>query len=260
VANIFPRRIIDSVNGQVGQVKLKILNDVKYQEGTSYVMEFLDQDGELLDSISLGINNIQGLQTELDKIVTDAGNDFIPNTALNNYVKLSEQELASIRNTIEEYNSRVLASGGGVEQQINVKDVIGNDKNAGIIIRNINVQNGVVKDIELDFLEIEDVQGLPAALDNKEDVLGNPETNDEALVSTTDGERAWRKIVEDKYHVYEQVSATNSWTINHGLDKHPSVHLEDDEGNEVNAKVNHINNNQVTITFNNPFSGKAYFN
>lgn len=258
--NVFPSRIIDSVNGQVGKVSLKILNDVRFDGTNQYIMEFVDQDGALLDSIALGIDNIQGLQAELDQITTDSATDYIPNTALNNYVKLTDTELASIRSTIEQYNARVLADGGTIEQQINVKDVIGNNKNAGIIIRNINIQNGVVQDIELDFLEIDDVQGLTAALDNKEEVLGNPTTNDEVLVSDTDGTRAWRKVVEDKHHVYEQLSATNSWTISHGLNKRPAITIVDSDENEVVAKKTFVSDNQVTITFNTPFSGKAYFN
>lgn len=258
--NVFPGRIIDSVNGQRGKVSLKILTDTRFNGTDNYIMEFVDQDGNLLDSISLGIDNIQDLQTTLDGLVTSSDANYIPNTALNNYVKLSDSELASVRATIEQYNARVLADGGSIEQQINVKDVIGNDKNAGIIIRNVNIQNGVVKDIELDFLEIDDVQGLTAALDNKEEVLGNPTTNDEVLVSDIDGTRTWRKVIEDKHHVYEQLSATNSWTINHGLNKRPAITIVDSDENEVVAKKTFVSDNQVTITFNTPFSGKAYFN
>lgn len=258
--NIFPGRLIDSVNGQVGSVKLRILTDVRYNGTNKYVMEFVDQDGGLLDSIPLGIENIQNLQATLDGLVTSSDSNYIPNTALNNYVKLSDTELASIRATIEEYNTRVLADGGTIEQQISVKDVIGEDKNAGIIIRNVNIQNGVVQDIELDFLEIDDVQGLTAELENKETILGNPTEDGASLTSDIDGTRAWRKVIEDKHHVYEQLSATNNWTINHGLDKHPAVTLVDTEGNQVEAKITFVSNNQVTITFNTPFSGKAYFN
>ena len=68
------------------------------------------------------------------------------------------------------------------------------------------------------------------------------------------------EIVEDKNFVYEQSNPTNSWTINHGLNKRPSITITDLSDNIVYGDIQHVNDNQVTLTFNKPFTGKAIFN
>lgn len=80
------------------------------------------------------------------------------------------------------------------------------------------------------------------------------------LIDSVNGQTGVVNVVEDKNLTFEQLSATNNWTINHGLNKRTSVVLTDLDGNVVNAKVNYIDNNQVTITFNTPFAGYAIFN
>ena len=67
-------------------------------------------------------------------------------------------------------------------------------------------------------------------------------------------------VVEDKNFVYEQLNPTNSWTINHGLNKRPSINITDLNDNIVYGDVQYVNDNQVTLTFNKPFTGKATFN
>jgi len=68
------------------------------------------------------------------------------------------------------------------------------------------------------------------------------------------------EVVEDKNFVYEQLNPTNSWTINHGLNKRPSIAITDLSDNVVYGDIQYVNNNQVTLTFNKPFTGKAIFN
>ena len=59
---------------------------------------------------------------------------------------------------------------------------------------------------------------------------------------------------------YEENTATNPWVITHNLSKFPSVTVVNRNGVEVQAKVTHDSNNQVTITFSVDTAGKAYFN
>ena len=59
---------------------------------------------------------------------------------------------------------------------------------------------------------------------------------------------------------YEENTATNPWVVTHGLNKFPSVTVVNRNGVEVQAKVTHDSNNQVTITFAGDTAGKAYFN
>jgi len=65
----------------------------------------------------------------------------------------------------------------------------------------------------------------------------------------------------DKFFEHPQSNASAFWEIKHDLDKKPSVTVSapfSDE--EVVGKVTYIDNNNLTITFNAAFSGKAYLN
>ena len=59
---------------------------------------------------------------------------------------------------------------------------------------------------------------------------------------------------------YEVAQATNPWVVTHNLSKFPSVTVVNRNNVEVQAKVTHNSNNQVTITFAGDTAGKAYFN
>lgn len=61
-------------------------------------------------------------------------------------------------------------------------------------------------------------------------------------------------------HIHTQTSASSSWSITHGLGKYPSATVVDSAGSEVIGEVNYTDNNNLTITFTAPFSGKAYLN
>ena len=77
-----------------------------------------------------------------------------------------------------------------------------------------------------------------------------------AIISIS-GSADKNKIFDD---YFEQAQAANPWVITHGLGKFPSVTVVNRNNIEVQAKVTHNNNNQVTITFSGATAGKAYFN
>ena len=64
----------------------------------------------------------------------------------------------------------------------------------------------------------------------------------------------------DKNYVFSQNVAANPWIINHGLNKYPSVSVVNSTLETVYADVDYDSLNQVTITFNGPQTGKAFFN
>lgn len=64
--NLFPHRIIDSVNGMVGKVKIAVLRAVTFNSALPYKLEFKDQDGNLITSVTVGIDNVEGLPDALD--------------------------------------------------------------------------------------------------------------------------------------------------------------------------------------------------
>lgn len=71
-------------------------------------------------------------------------------------------------------------------------------------------------------------------------------------------------IIEDIYvrdhYIHTQAVASTTWTVTHNMGKNPSVSIIDSSGDEVLGEVNHISDNQLTITFTAAFSGVAYLN
>ena len=65
----------------------------------------------------------------------------------------------------------------------------------------------------------------------------------------------------DKTFVYNQTdTASDTWVIEHNLDKYPSVTVVDSAGTVVEGDVKYDSLNQVTITFSGGFKGKATLN
>lgn len=67
-------------------------------------------------------------------------------------------------------------------------------------------------------------------------------------------------IKEDANYVHNQIAASMTWTINHNLNKYPSVVIVDTAGTLVIGEVNYTSLNQVVVTFTALFSGQAYCN
>lgn len=57
--------------------------------------------------------------------------------------------------------------------------------------------------------------------------------------------------------VYNQVSASSSWSIAHNLGFHPAVVVTDSAGNQVYGTVSYPDLNTCVVTFGAPFSGRA---
>ena len=61
-------------------------------------------------------------------------------------------------------------------------------------------------------------------------------------------------------YTHNQINASAEWIIQHNLNKYPSVTVVDSAGNMVIGDVIYNSENQITITFQSAFSGKAYLN
>jgi hypothetical protein len=64
----------------------------------------------------------------------------------------------------------------------------------------------------------------------------------------------------NKPFIYTQSEASDAWTIEHNMGRHPSVTIVDSAGSAVFGDVTYTNENQLTVTFSVAFSGKAYLN
>lgn len=67
-------------------------------------------------------------------------------------------------------------------------------------------------------------------------------------------------IVNDKNYIHYQNTASDTWLINHNLNKYPAVNVVDSAGNEVVGDVEYIDVNNLKITFMGAFKGKANLN
>lgn len=61
-------------------------------------------------------------------------------------------------------------------------------------------------------------------------------------------------------YTHNQIAASASWVISHGLEKYPSVTVVDSGGSVVIGEITYNSENQITLTFQSQFSGKAYLN
>lgn len=59
---------------------------------------------------------------------------------------------------------------------------------------------------------------------------------------------------------FSQNTASSIWSITHNMSKFPSVFSKDSSDNVIIGEVDHINNNELTITFSAATTGTAYLN
>jgi hypothetical protein len=74
------------------------------------------------------------------------------------------------------------------------------------------------------------------------------------------GITASANIVGDKTYRHIQGVSSNTWTVNHGLNKYPSVSVQDSAGTTVIGDITYNDKNTITLTFSGAFSGEAHFN
>ena len=67
-------------------------------------------------------------------------------------------------------------------------------------------------------------------------------------------------VAGDKTYTHNQSSPATVWSIAHNLNKHPSVSVVDSSNSRMEGQVDYIDTNNITLTFNASFSGKAFFN
>lgn len=64
----------------------------------------------------------------------------------------------------------------------------------------------------------------------------------------------------DSNFVYEQTTPSDTWVVEHDLDKQPSVDVLNDDDQLILADVTYDSDSQVTITFGRNYTGKAVLN
>lgn len=80
------------------------------------------------------------------------------------------------------------------------------------------------------------------------------------LSNQTDLWNILQSLTVQTNYVHDQQVASASWVIIHNMGKKPSVSIVDTADDEVIGEVKYNSNNQLTLTFSSPVSGKAYLN
>ena len=66
--------------------------------------------------------------------------------------------------------------------------------------------------------------------------------------------------VSDKHYIHSQDAMSDTWIIEHNLDKYPSVTAEDSAHDVLFGNVTYLSRNSLKITFSSAVSGIAYLN
>jgi hypothetical protein len=77
-------------------------------------------------------------------------------------------------------------------------------------------------------------------------------------ILSTNVQAAIEEVRELSRYVHTQLSASQTWTINHNMRFHPSVSIVDTGDTHIIGEITYTTLNQVIVTFTSPFSGKAY--
>lgn len=64
----------------------------------------------------------------------------------------------------------------------------------------------------------------------------------------------------DKYFRHSQNEPSQTWEINHGLGKFPSVSIVDSGKSAVIGEVQYLDENRLIVSFSAAFSGEAFLN
>lgn len=107
---------------------------------------------------------------------------------------------------------------------------------------NFNANMGIVSETESDYNK----------LSNKPSING--------VVLEGDKQSKDFNIEGDKTYVYYQNVQSDTWEIQHNLDKYPSITVVDSANNIVVGDIHYVDANNVAVIFTAPFSGKAFCN
>lgn len=79
-------------------------------------------------------------------------------------------------------------------------------------------------------------------------------------VGTTNVEAALVQLREQQEYVHRQTVASATWTIQHNLNKYPSVTIVDSADSVVEGSITYLSTNLIEVTFTSQFVGKAFLN
>lgn len=104
------------------------------------------------------------------------------------------------------------------------------------------------------------VPATPEPVTSHSELQGRDEEDQHPIEAITGLTEALEHAQGDKFFVFTQRVASDTWHIPHGLGKYPAVSVVDSAGNLVVGSVLYLSPDELSLTFCAPFSGKAYLN
>lgn len=249
---------ISPASGQ-GDVTISLTGPVPASSSTTLITEVYNQTGATLTRGTIVyINGAHGNLPRVTKAIAtgDATSaqtfgfvrDSIGNNS-NGFVvvvgKLSGLDTQSIPEGTQLYLSSTIAGAYTTVKQLAPAHLV----YVGVVVRShptqgvieVNIQNGY------ELYEIHDVS------------INSPQDNQVLAYDSSTG--LWvNQAQTPETFVFTQGSPSNTWNINHTLNKYPSVSIVDSANNEVDGDVNYVDASNITLTFSSAFSGKAFLN
>lgn len=104
------------------------------------------------------------------------------------------------------------------------------------------------------------VKNVKVSSTNNHNSLYNRNLPDQHSIDAITGLREALENSADKTYVHEQGIASDTWEIQHNLNKYPSVTLVDSANTQFEAQVIYNDENNCTVYMNGATKGKAYLN
>jgi len=242
-----------------GDVTISLIGPVPASSSTTLITEVYNQTGATLTRGTIVyINGAHGNLPRVTKAIatSDATSaqtfgfvrDSISNNS-NGFVvvigKLSGLDTQSIPEGTQLYLSSTVAGTYTTVKQLAPNHLV----YVGVVVRShptqgvieVNIQNGY------ELYELHDVK------------ITSPQDNQVLAYDSATG--LWvNQAQTPETFVFVQGSPSSVWSINHTLNKYPSISIVDSANNEVDGDVNYVDQNNVTLTFASAFSGKAFLN
>lgn len=142
--------------------------------------------------------------------------------------------------------------------------ILANPEKISQLENDLNFQTGEQVDTSINAASAvinERIDGVVEAFDNEiedinERMIDTIEGSELIGVSRTDN----TVILISQTFVFEQGIVSDTWVINHDLNKRPSIELVDSSGRKFEAEVEYINENQIVVHLNSATTGYAYLN
>lgn len=118
------------------------------------------------------------------------------------------------------------------------------------------IKNETIIEIEA----VSEVKRVNVSSAKNHNSLYNRDLPDQHPIDAITGLREALETGADKTYVHEQGNASDTWEIQHNLNKYPSVTLVDSANTQFEAQVVYNDKNNCTVYMNGATKGKAYLN